>query len=113
MKRIEGVWQGYLGLAVAVGVSGALLACGGNPGVTACKAYADAFAQGAADCGGDYDTNYNVLDAILGGCDNMVSVRDETSFYNDCIPWIEALTCTQLNSTTLGLPSSCQAQLQR
>lgn len=43
-------------------------------------------------------------------CEDVDKLRDKDSFYNDCIPGIQAMTCAQLSSAA-PFPTSCQGQL--
>lgn len=92
------------------------LGCGGgtSPG-DACRDAADAIASAVKDCGGDYQANYNafIQSAAGGDCDNVKALRDEKAFVNDCIPALRSLSCEELSSPSLTLPSFCLSQLER
>ena len=44
-----------------------------------------------------------------GGCSAVVSLRDQTALYNDCLPALSTLSCADFTST--NVPASCQGQL--
>lgn len=79
--------------------------------VEACEMYVDAFASSAAACGFDYQANYNALEDALGGCSSVKQLRDQASFESMCLPWIDALTCEQIDNDGLVLDPSCDGQL--
>lgn len=103
-----------------IAVLGALLpgcsstSSGGKTGPEkACEDVADAFASAARRCGLDYKVNYDafVANAAQGSCSNVVQIRDEPSLRSSCLPFIQGLTCDQLNDPNLTLPDSCSQQL--
>ncbi len=79
-----------------------------------CEDVAGAFADAASRCGLDYKTNYDafVQGATGGSCANVVAIRDEASLRSSCLPFIQGLTCDQINDPNLTLPESCVGQLQ-
>ncbi len=81
----------------------------------ACLDTADALAGSAQRCGYDYQANFDafVSSAAAGDCKNIVAVRDKSSLYAECIPYMQALTCEQVSSGNLNLPASCNDQLLR
>lgn len=89
-------------------------ACGTSPGEDACEAFIDAYSKRVVDdCG--MSTRAAVRADIFRGfsslgvdeCSDFTKVRDETSFYGECLPGVEVLECS-----TLGpLPSACNSQL--
>ena len=84
----------------------------GTPTPTeSCETYVDAFADVAASCGFDYDANYTFLEDALGGCENIVEVRDLDSFEGACLPFIRGLSCEEINDAELSLDPSCEGQL--
>jgi hypothetical protein len=109
--------RGFLPVIVAV----ALAACGDDDkrssqstGAQACKDVADAVANAAVRCNlGTYQQNFDgfVQAAANGNCNNIVQVRDEKALYDTCIPAIETMNCTDLQSANLD--ASCRSQLLR
>ena len=96
----------------------ATVACGESAGEEACDTFVDTYVTKAADeCG--LGTREAVRESLFAGfsmlgiesCADVDSVRDESSFYDDCIPWIESATCEQLTMSD-SLPESCRGQLQ-
>lgn len=79
----------------------------------ACRDTADAIASKATDCGDDYDSVYDqfVAAAAGGDCSNIVAIRDRDALYDDCIPGIDSLSCTQLDNGEL--PDACRNQLSQ
>jgi hypothetical protein len=107
-------------LAVVVCVGG----CGGSGGggdddsggdsEQACLDMADAVADAAVRCAaGTYQENYDALveAAACGDCGNIVSLRDRSDLYAECIPSFETISCDEL--TGGNLDASCAEQLQR
>ncbi len=90
-------------------------ACGSNPGEDACEAFVDAYTTRASD-GCAMGTRDEIRDAIfvsfsslgVDECSDFTKVRDEDSFYAECIPAIEVLECSAFSS----LPAACNMQLQ-
>src|SRR5688572_343542 len=94
------------------------LACGGDddgggPAAEACRDLADAFGDKCEECGtASYDECYGALeDAANGSCNNVVQLRDEAEFNNECLPWFRNLTCPELEDPNFTLDPSCQGQL--
>lgn len=88
--------------------------CADSVAVEACNDFVDAFADRAAACGFDRAANAQAVEdsATMNlGCGAADEVRDPTSFYDGCIPFVEALTCSELDDTSLTLPESCVGQL--
>jgi len=90
-------------------------ACGGSPAEDACEAFIDAYSTRVADeCGAA--TRDEVRRGLLVGfsmfgvdeCSDFTGVRDEGSFYGECLPAIEVLECDALDLS----PASCTDQLQ-
>jgi hypothetical protein len=81
----------------------------------ACLDTADALAGSAQRCGYDYKANFDafVNSAAQGDCRNIIAVRDKSSLYAECIPYMQGLTCEQVSSGNLNLPASCVDQLLR
>ena len=81
----------------------------------ACEDMADALVGSAVSCGFAYQPNYDafVANAAGGDCDNIIKVRDKAALYDECIPFLSKLTCTQVNDSNLQLPDACRAQLER
>jgi hypothetical protein len=106
--------NGLRAALLAIGVMG-LMGCSTDEAEQACLDVADALATSAERCGFDYDANFDAfVDAAASGdCGNIVSVRDKTSLYDDCVPHLEDLTCAELNDSSLSLPPSCESQLLR
>jgi hypothetical protein len=106
------VWVGALALTAG---------CGSKDDNTAahqaCRDAAAAIAGSAERCGYDYKVNYDgfVATAANGDCDNVVEVRDARDFYDVCIPWLQSLTCEQIDNLAHGgsvvFPPECDSQL--
>jgi len=93
-------------------------ACASNPGEDACEAFVDAYTTRASDeCA--LGTREEIRAAIFVGfsplgvdeCSDFTKVRDEDSFYAECIPAIQVLECSAFSSSS-SLPTSCSTQLQ-
>jgi hypothetical protein len=82
----------------------------GSSAKQACLDTADAIADALTRCGGTYQANYDsfMKNAVNGSCDNVVSIRDESSLRGACFRYLSTATCTQLES----LDASCKGQLQ-
>lgn len=94
-----------------------LTACGSNPGEDACEAFVESYSKRYADdCA--LATRAAVRASIFASfaslgvdqCSDFTKVRDEASFYDECLPGIEAQTCTEIAGS--ALPTSCNMQLQ-
>ncbi len=89
--------------------------CGDDPSgpeAEACFALAHAAAQAAERCGEDYQQNYDAfIHTATGGgdCGDVRSVRDSDALYNECIPSLHTIECSDLYSANLD--SSCYSQL--
>ncbi len=81
----------------------------------ACLDAADAIAGSAQRCGYDYKANFDAFvdSAAAGDCTYIIAVRDKSSLYAECIPYMSGLTCEQISSGNLNLPASCTDQLLR
>jgi hypothetical protein len=79
----------------------------------ACEDTADAVASSAARCGHDYQATYDafVQGAGADACTDFKSVRDVDALYDECIPFLSALSCAQVDDPGLVLPEACQSQL--
>lgn len=88
-----------------------LAGCGAEP-VALCEDLVDAFVDKAVECEMDGDAARTaVLDMVAGGsCESVVDLRDPKSFTDQCIPWVEALTCVEFSSPDLELHASCDEQ---
>ena len=115
MRRV-----GWIVLALAAG-------CGegrtpeARVGVKACQAYARAFAEGAATrCArGTFDANldaFRVAAGVGGSCERVLSVRDDASLREACLPWIAAeADCALFDEPRAyldALPAACRGQLE-
>jgi hypothetical protein len=76
----------------------------------ACTDTADGVAKAAQRCGQDYQTNYDAFVQALGGCDNVIAVRDEGSLRGTCLPSLQAISCADLLAGNLD--ASCRQQLE-
>jgi hypothetical protein len=78
----------------------------------ACADTADAVAKAFQRCGQDYQASYDgfVKAATGGTCSNVVSIRDEASLRETCIPSLNNASCADLNAGKLD--DSCRGQLQ-
>jgi hypothetical protein len=78
----------------------------------ACRDVAAALANAAVRCGGPYQDNYDafVSTAANGNCDNIVAVRDSSSLYGTCIPSLDTISCSDLQ--TGNVDASCKSQLE-
>lgn len=88
--------------------------CSSSVAEEGCNDFVDAFADRAAACGFDRAANARAVeDSATGflGCGATDELRDAESFYDSCIPFLEGLTCAQLDDTSLMLSSSCTGQL--
>ena len=81
----------------------------------ACLDAADAIAGSAQRCGYDYKANFDAFvdSAAAGDCNYIIAVRNKSSLYAECIPYMKGLTCEQISSGELNLPASCNDQLLR
>jgi hypothetical protein len=76
----------------------------------ACEDTADAIAKAAVRCNlGKYPEVFGQFVFDIGGCENVVAVRDVDALYDDCLPTIEKLSCPELQGN--ALPESCKEQL--
>lgn len=74
-----------------------------------CADTADAFAKAAQRCGSDYQASYNAFVGSFGGCDKVVSIRDEASLRGTCLPSFSTITCADL--TNAAIDATCKGQL--
>ena len=90
------------------------LGCGVDP-EQACWDATDAFADSAAACGLSYLDAYGAFMQGVGSCNEVTSIRDADSFYEQCIPFLRGFTCQSFADPDLAarLPPACLAQLQR
>ena len=89
--------------------------CSNNVAPQACRDLVTAVGDKAVECGFDRAANEAAFEDTVSrsqGCDAVESVRDIASFYDDCIPFFEGLTCAQFDDPGLTLPSSCAMQLR-
>ncbi len=79
-----------------------------------CYDFVDAYATAADPCyAEDYDDIFEDLDSAAH-CAEVVSIRDPEELREQCMPWVEALTCEDFEGgAALELDSSCEAQMQR
>lgn len=77
----------------------------------ACSDTADAVGKAAQRCGLDYQANRDAFVQVVGGCDHIVKVRDETSLRATCLPSLGTISCSELEAGHLD--ESCRAQLER
>jgi hypothetical protein len=107
----------HLRSLVALASTVALLAaCGSSPGEDACEAFVDAFSKRAVD-GCALGTPASIRASILASfgtlgvdeCSDFTRVRDEISFYDECLPALEVLECSAFAAGPL--PTSCNMQL--
>lgn len=80
----------------------------------ACIDINEALAHAQERCGADYATAYAAdVNAYTSGhgCGNARMLRDKESFYMQCIPWVEGLTCAQLSAPTIVEDPSCVNQI--
>ena len=75
----------------------------------ACTDTADAVAKAAVRCGLMYQPNYDAFVSAVGGCDNIVSVRDEASLRGTCFASLTTVSCADLNAGNID--ASCKGQL--
>ena len=74
-----------------------------------CADTADAFAKAAQRCGSDYQASYNAFVGSFGGCDKVVSIRDEASLRGTCLPSFSTISCADL--TNAAIDATCKGQL--
>lgn len=78
----------------------------------ACHDTADRVAKRAVDCNmGSYADVKASFESAVGGCDNIVSVRDETELREVCFPALDTISCSDLEAGVLD--ASCKEQLLR
>jgi len=78
----------------------------------ACQDTADRVAKRAVDCGlGSYADTKSSFESAVGGCSNIVSVRDEAELRDVCFPTLDTLSCSDLENGVLD--ESCKGQLLR
>jgi len=75
----------------------------------ACEDTAAAVAKAAQRCGADYQMSYDQFTNAIGGCANIVQVRDEASLRSTCIPSLSTISCTDFMNGNLD--ASCKSQL--
>lgn len=112
-------WVGFVLLAGAVFSAAGCSSSSGDGNrsgpAQACHDMAHAIASSGEHCGYDYQANYNTFigAAANGDCDNIVQIRDSEALYQVCIPYLENLTCAQVEDPNLSLPPECHSQLLR
>lgn len=95
--------------------------------IAACENLADAMATRLVECAEQrsgtvlqpserqqaYQAAYDkfVLDSVGDSCDDIKSVRDSTSLYDECLPALDSLPCDDVLNG--NLPAVCQKQLIR
>jgi hypothetical protein len=101
---------------VARGLVGILLTACGDDGVSdsvqACRDLADVVARAVLRCAsGSYQATYDAfVDAAANGdCENIIALRDRATLYDECIPSLDVIACTDL--TAGNLDASCKGQL--
>ena len=78
----------------------------------ACEDMAVRIAEASARCGEmDRETAYRsyLKQAVRGDCHSVVAVRDSTRLYDDCLPALETINCSDF--LAYRLPSACKDQL--
>lgn len=101
-------------LGAMLTVFGLSLGCGDDatgPEAEACFDMADAVAEAAQRCGEDYEANRNSFIAVAadGDCANITHVRDRQALYDECIPSLQTIECSDLQEGNLD--GSCRDQL--
>ncbi len=79
----------------------------------ACDDLVMAFGDSVERCGFDREINESEFEAgaTMGmGCNRTDRIRDIDDFYDVCIPFIEGLTCSELE-TGFDVPDECVEQL--
>lgn len=103
---------------VLVALVHASLGCGESEAEAACEDFIEAYSAKAADeCA--IGTRDEIRRSIFAGfamfgvdeCSDFDRVRDVQALYDQCLPGIRALTCTQVTDAA-SLPPSCSGQLQ-
>jgi hypothetical protein len=96
----------------------ASLGCGESEAEAACEDFVETYTAKAADeCA--IGTRDDIRRSIFAGfamfgvdeCSDFDRVRDVGALYDQCLPGIRALTCTQVTDAA-SLPPSCSGQLQ-
>lgn len=77
----------------------------------ACEDIADALADKADECGVDREEFREAFleELVDGDCGNVDFLEDRDLFYNECLPGIDEMTCTELEDGEV--PHSCENQL--
>lgn len=87
-----------------------VLGCSMSPS-EACDAFADELSDAFTRCGADGLGVKASFVVALGGCSNVVAVRDEDALVDECFPFVREASCTFLLGPSFALPESCQMQL--
>lgn len=90
--------------------SGGGTSSGGSGTRQACLDTADAVAKAITKCEGTYQANYDsfITNVVKGSCNNVTSIRDESSLRGACFRFLSTATCSQLAA---GFDASCKEQL--
>ncbi|MCC6215777.1 MAG: hypothetical protein IT376_13005 [Polyangiaceae bacterium] len=110
----------YISMLLAMGLAGCSASdsdrrapplVGDTPPPEVCEDVSAAWSQKCAECGGTVAECDGLVEADMGTCNAVVGIRDREQLYDECLPWVEQLSCNEWAAPGFYLIDACVEQL--
>lgn len=84
---------------------------GDVPPPEVCEDVSAAWTQKCVECGGTSAECDGAFEAEIGTCNAVVGIRDREELYDECLPWVSQVPCSEWMDPGFLLLEACVEQL--